>query len=326
MKHAPIVIGGTLVVLVVGVVAGLAMGLVKIDAPHLFSSFTSNGDAVTRTLVLDIRLPRVAAALVTGACLGLAGCLLQSATKNPLGDPQLFGLGGGAAIVQALGMGGIIRTGPWGLFSLSVAASILGAVVVAFFASRKGLSPARLALMSVSLSALAAALTTGILAGTRVFSSQSISFVGGSLANRTWDDVLPAIPFIGLGIVLSLVAAGNLNMLALGDQVAANMGAKPSRTRVTAILASGILGGTAVAVAGLVGFVGLMVPHLARLLVGHDVRGGVVASLLVGAAVMLYADQAARLVFMPHEVPAGLITALAGAPIMMYVARYSRWS
>jgi len=302
------------------------MGLVKIDLPHLLSALVSSGDTIDRTLVWDLRLPRVAAAIVAGACLGLAGCLLQSATKNPLGDPQLFGLGGGACIIQALAMGGIVRTGPWGLFSLSVGASLIGAAVVAFFASRQGLSPARLALMSVSLSALTAAFTTGILAGTRVFSSQSITFVGGSLANRTWNDVLPALPFAGLGIFLSLVTAGNLNALALGEQVAANLGAAPSRTRAVAIVASGILGGTAVAVAGLIGFIGLMVPHLARLLVGHDVRIGVLASILLGAIVTLYADQAARLVFMPSEVPAGLVTALVGAPVMMYVARYTLWN
>ena len=266
------------------------------------------------------------AALLAGACLGVAGCLLQSATRNPLGDPQLFGLGGGAAVVQALAMAGMVTSGAWGLPALSVAASLAGAGVISFFASRQGLSPARLALIGVSLSALAAAVTTGILAGARVFSAQSLTFVGGSFANRGWQDVVPALPFAGLGVLLALPTVGNLNALALGDQVAANLGARPARTRTMAIAASGILGGAAVAIAGMVGFVGLLVPHVARLLVGHDVRGTFLVSILLGAVVTLFADQAARLVFMPSEVPAGLFTALLGAPLMMYVARRTLWN
>jgi iron complex transport system permease protein len=138
--------------------------------------------------------------------------------------------------------------------------------------------------------------------------------------------VTPALPFVVLGLLLALSTVGNLNALALGDQVAANLGARPARTRTLAIAASGILGGAAVAIAGMVGFVGLLVPHVARLLVGHDVRGTLVVSILLGAVVTLFADQAGRLVFMPAEVPAGLFTALLGAPLMMYVARRTLWN
>jgi iron complex transport system permease protein len=189
------------------------------------------------------------------------------------------------------------------------------------FASRQGISPARLALIGVSISALAAAVATGIMAEARVFSMQSVNFIGGSFANLGWQDVLPALPFLAVGLALAAIVMGNLNALSLGDRVAANLGAEPGRTRAASIAAAGILGGVAVAVAGLVGFVGLLVPHLARLLVGHDFRKVLVVSIPLGAAVTLYADQAARLLFMPSEVPAGLVTALLGAPLMIYVAR-----
>jgi len=300
---------------------GLAMGPVKLDVHQLLSAIVSSDDHTAHVLVWDLRLPRVVAALLVGACLGVAGCLLQSSTRNPLGDPQLFGLGGGAAIVQALAMAGLIGIGAWGLFSLSVAASLVGAGVMVLFASRKGMSPARLALIGISLSALAAAAATGILAEARIFSAQPLNFIGGSFANVGWQDVLPALPFFAIGLVLASPVVGNLNVLSLGDRVAANLGAEPGRTRAVAIGASGILGGAAVAVAGLVGFVGLLVPHLARLLVGHDFRKVLVVSIPLGAAVTLLADQAARLVLMPSEVPAGLVTALLGAPLMIYVAR-----
>ena len=321
MRRVALVMAGLSLILVLGALIGVALGPVKLDIHQVMSAILSGEDRMARVLVWDLRLPRVAAALLVGACLGVSGCLLQSSTRNPLGDPQLFGLGGGAAVVQALAIAGLIQIGTWGLFSLSVAASLVGAGVVLVFASRQGISPARLALIGVSISALAAAVATGIMAEARVFSMQSVNFIGGSFANLGWQDVLPALPFLAVGLALAAIVIGNLNALSLGDRVAANLGAEPGRTRAASIAAAGILGGVAVAVAGLVGFVGLLVPHLARLLVGHDFRKVLVVSIPLGAAVTLYADQAARLLFMPSEVPAGLVTALLGAPLMIYVAR-----
>ena len=312
--------------LLIGVFIGIAMGPAKLDFHRLVSTLFGHGDAAAKTLIWDLRLPRVAAALLVGACLGIAGYLLQTSTRNPLGDPQLFGLGGGAAVIQAMAMAGFVGMGTWGLYTLSVMASLVGAAIITFFASREGVSPARLALIGVSLSALTAAIATGALAGARVFSQQSLNFVGGSLANRGWQDIVPALPFLGLGIIVAIPVLGNLKVLALGDQVAANLGAEPGRTRAVALASSGILGGTAVAVAGIVGFVGLLVPHIARLLVGHDVKPAFTISILLGACVVLFADQVARLAFMPSEVPAGMITALLGAPLMIYVARRIRWN
>jgi iron complex transport system permease protein len=321
LRRAVIVLAALAILLFLGALMGVALGPVKLDIHQVLSAIVSGDDHTAHVLVWDLRLPRVAAALVVGACLGLSGCLLQSSTRNPLGDPQLFGLGGGAAVIQALAIAGLIQIGTWGLFSLSVVASLMGAGAIALFASRQGISPARLALIGVSISALAAAAATGIMAEARIFSMQSSNFIGGSFANLGWQDVLPGLPFLGLGLLLAAAVVGNLNALSLGDKVAANLGAEPVRTRAVSMAASGILGGAAVAVAGLVGFLGLLVPHLARLLVGHDFRKVLLVSIPLGAAVMLYADQAARLVFTPSEIPAGLVTALLGAPLMIYVAR-----
>jgi iron complex transport system permease protein len=321
LRRVTLVIAGLALILVLGAFMSVALGPVKLDIHQVLSAILSGEDRMAHVVVWDLRLPRVAAALVVGACLGLAGCLLQSSTRNPLGDPQLFGLGGGAAVVQALAIAGLLGMGTWALLSLSVAASLVGAGAIALFASRQGISPARLALIGVSISALAAAAATGILAEARIFSSQSLYFIGGSFVNRGWQDLLPAVPFLGVGLLLALPIVGNLNVLGLGDRVAANLGAEPRRTRTIAIVSSGILGGAAVAVAGLVGFVGLLVPHLARLLVGHDFRRVFLVSIPLGAAFTLYADQAARLIFMPSEIPVGLVTAIVGAPLMIYVAR-----
>jgi iron complex transport system permease protein len=168
---------------------------------------------------------------------------------------------------------------------------------------------------------LLTALATGILAEARVFTQQSLVLLGGSFSNRGWQDAIPALPYMAAGLMLAAPVVGQLNVLSLGDRIAANLGVRPSQTRWLALLAAGVLGGTAVAVAGMVGFVGMLVPHLARLLVGHDFRRIALISIPLGAALVLYADQIARLAFMPSEIPVGLVTALVGAPLMIYIAR-----
>ena len=272
-------------------------------------------------IVHSFRIPRVVAALVVGACLGAAGALLQSATRNPLGDPQLFGLGGGAAIVQALAMAGVIGAGDWMVASLSVLAAVVGALLIFLSASRENLTPARLALTGVSVGALTVAIAAAILMHARVFSLQALALFSGSLANRSWDDVAPVIPFLALGIAMAVVAAGRLNLLVLGDRLTGHLGASPRSTRLVALVSAGVLAGAGVSLAGVVGFVGLLTPHVVRLMLGNDARIVMAVSVPAGALVVLYADQLARLALMPAEIPVGLVTTVLGAPLMIWVAR-----
>ena len=272
-------------------------------------------------IVHSFRMPRVVAALVVGASLGAAGSLLQSATRNPLGDPQLFGLGGGAAIVQALAMAGVLGAGAWGVTSLSVVAAVLGALLIFLLSSREDLTPARLALVGVSIGALTVAIAAAILMHARVFSLQALALFSGSLANRSWSDVVPVLLFLVLGIAMAVVAAGRLNLLVLGDRLAGHLGASPKSTRLVALVSAGMLAGVGVSLAGVVGFVGLLTPHIVRLMLGNDARVIMAVSVPTGALVVLYADQLARLVLMPAEIPVGLVTTALGAPLMIWVAR-----
>ena len=305
-----------------GCVVGVAFGTSNFEASTLLRVlFTDSGDPTAEVIVGSLRLPRVVAAMLAGASLGAAGALLQSATRNPLGDPQLFGLGGGSAIVQALALAGVVIAGPWGLTSLSVLAAVVGAILIFLLASRENLTPARLALIGVSIGALTLAIAAAILTHSRVFSFQALTLFSGSLANRSWTDVAPVLPFLGLGIVLAILAAGRLNVLVLGDRLARQLGASPKSTRFVAMLSAGVLAGAGVALAGVVGFVGLLTPHVVRLLVGSDARVVMAFSFPVGALVVLYADQVSRLAFMPSEIPVGLVTTVLGAPLMIWVAR-----
>jgi len=283
--------------------------------------FTDSADPTAEVIVRSLRIPRVVAALVVGASLGAAGSLIQSATRNPLGDPQLFGLGGGASIVQALALSGVLNVGPWGLASLSAAAGLAGAFLIYVLASRESLTPARLALVGVSIGALTLAVAAAILTHARIFSLQALALFSGSLANRGWTDVTPAIPYLALGLGLAVLAAGRLNLLVLGDRLAWQLGASPKSTRLMTLASAGVLAGAAVSLAGVVGFVGLFTPHMVRLLVGNDARTVMAVSVPVGALVVLYSDQIARLAFMPAEIPVGLITTVLGAPLMIWVAR-----
>ena len=313
---------GLAVALLVGCFVGVAFGTANLEAPTLIRAlFADSSDPTAEVIVRSIRMPRVAAALVAGACLGVAGSLIQSATRNPLGDPQIFGLGGGAAIVQALALAGVLGTGPWGLTSLSVVAALMGAVLISLLSSRESLTPARLALIGVSIGALTLAIAAAILTHARVFSLQALALFSGSLANRGWADIIPVIPFLLLGISLAILAAGRLNLLVLGDRLAGHLGASPKLTRLMAMASAGVLAGAAVSLAGVVGFVGLLTPHVVRLLMGNDARTVMAVSIPVGALVVLYSDQVSRLAFMPAELPVGLVTTALGAPLMIWVAR-----
>ncbi|MYB47825.1 MAG: iron ABC transporter permease [Dehalococcoidia bacterium] len=317
-----LVLTGLAVALVTGCVVGVAFGTTNLEASTLLKAlFTDSEDPAVDVIVRSLRAPRVVAAMVAGACLGAAGSLLQSATRNPLGDPQLFGLGGGAAIVQALALAGVVTVGPWGLTSLSVLAALAGALLIFLLASRENLTPARLALIGVSMGALTLAIAGAILTHARVFSLQALALFSGSLANRSWEDVMSAIPFLALGIVLAVLAAGRLNLLVLGDRLAGHLGAGPKTTRFMALASAGVLAGAGVALAGVVGFVGLLTPHVVRLLMGSDARTVMAVSVPTGALVVLYSDQVSRLAFMPSEIPVGLVTTVLGAPLMIWVAR-----
>ena len=168
----------------------------------------------------------------------------------------LFGVAGGAAIVQALVLAGVITTAGFGLFGCSVLGALLGSVFISMMSSRKEIGQAKLALIGISVSALSVSVSVGILVHSRVFTQQSLVFISGSFANRGWHEIISSLPFILIGMVLAAGVSGRLNILALGDEIASNLGGSPERTRIIAIASAAILSGCAVAIGGLVGFEG----------------------------------------------------------------------
>ncbi|EIY5046892.1 TPA: FecCD family ABC transporter permease [Klebsiella quasipneumoniae subsp. similipneumoniae] len=275
-------------------------------------------------IIVELRLVRLAAALLTGAALGVAGLLLQTVIRNPLGEPHILGLNAGASLAvvatSALGLslGAFPAARP--LTAACGAALLFGGVMVLASAGRGGATPLRITLCGVALSAFASAVTAAIL----ILDEQTLlamrTWLAGDLAGLNWSTLRTALvpALIGLGVALFL--APRLNVLALGDKVALGLGVNLVQTRLLGLLAIALLCGVAVAVAGPIGFVGLVVPHVVRRLVTEDIRLALPLAAPVGALVLLLADIAARTLVAPQELATGAMTALVGAPLFIFIA------
>ena len=309
-----------LLLISIGFAIGLLFGSSNLSIQDFINTITTKNNPGHIMIIWDIRMPRIVIALVVGAGFAISGALLQTTTRNPLGDPQLFGITGGALIVNAFAVSGILNVEIWQEMSIAVIASILGSGLIYYCSSREQLKPATLALIGFSIGAMSIAISTGIMAYSRVFTQQALGVIGGSTANLTWDDFIPIIPFTILGIFICLMISNRLHVLVLGDTIAKTLGVNPKQTRLFAIIAAAILSGASVNIVGSIGLLGLITPHITRIIVGNNVKTILLYSIPFGSLIMIYSDQISRLVFMPYEVPVGLVITIIGAPIMIYLA------
>ncbi|OQR45528.1 heme ABC transporter [Klebsiella aerogenes] len=275
-------------------------------------------------IIVDLRLVRLAAALLTGAALGVAGVLLQTVIRNPLGEPHILGLNAGASLAvvatSALGLsvGDFPAARP--LTAACGAALLFGGVMALASAGRGGATPLRITLCGVAISAFASAVTAAIL----ILDEQTLlamrTWLAGDLAGLNWATLQAALVPALSGMGLALLLAPRLNVLALGDKVALGLGVNLVQTRQLGLAAIALLCGAAVAVAGPIGFVGLVVPHVVRRLITQDIRLALPLAAPVGALVLLLADIAARTIVAPQELATGAMTALVGAPLFIFIA------
>ncbi|HEY5350484.1 MAG TPA: iron ABC transporter permease [Candidatus Lustribacter sp.] len=299
----------------------LAVGGTTISPHDLFAAIVHPGSASdAATIVWSLRLPRIAIAATVGASLALAGTLMQALLRNPLIDPYITGVssGAGAAIAIAVTLGVALAAVP----ALGFVAGLATAVSVAVLARRgSGLDAERLILAGVSISALMSAFVA--LALTRLAhgnaSAEIIAWLAGSLSGRGWTDLAAAAPYAVSGAVLGIATIPALNVVRVGERRAATLGVDIARLQWILLAAAALLTAAAVALSGLVGFVGLIVPHLARRLVGADLRAGVPAALALGAALVIVADAASRALFAPLEIPLGVLLAFIGVPAFLYL-------
>ena len=273
-----------------------------------------------------LRVPRTLLALLAGAALGLAGAIMQGVTRNPLADPGILGVNMGASLAVVIGVAWFGMASAQAYIWSAIAGAAGAALFVYTIGSlgRGGATPLKLALAgaatSVAFSSLvmAVVLPRGDIAGG--IQAWQIGGVGGATSDR----VLPVLPFLGIGFAISLLSARKLNSLVLGDDVAAGLGEHVAAARAVAACGAILLCGATTAICGPIGFIGLMVPHLCRVLIGVDHRWLLPFSALGGAALLLAADILGRIVARPGEIDVGIITALIGAPFFILIVRRQR--
>lgn len=270
--------------------------------------------------IFEIRLPRVLLATLVGACLGVAGLLLQGVVRNPLASPEVIGITGGASLaaVSFLALGGTALGEGWLPLAALVGALSVAMLILAL--TGRGVTPTRLVLIGIGIAAALGAATTLVLVlSTDALAMQAYVWLTGSLYAAQWNEVLGLAPWAVVGLSLALLLARRLDALALGDDLAMGLGTAVAGTRLMMLLLAVALAGSAVAFAGGLSFIGLLAPHISRRLVKRGHTALVPVSALVGALILLHADLLGRIAFLPRDLPAGIFVAGIGAPFFVYL-------
>jgi iron complex transport system permease protein len=325
-KRAAIVLLTLTGVLLLACVAGAAFGAVPVSASDVVgavgAALRGAPLSTSQALVMDLRLPRVALAALVGACLAAAGVLYQALFRNALADPYVLGVSSGAGLGAALAFA-ITGVGAAALWAPPIAAFV-GALatitLVAALATRRGvMETLSLLLAGVAVSYTLSALTSFVLVMRHEQMSRIVFWMMGGLQGATWTQVGIVAGMLAVGLAVPLIFARELNIMLLGEERAGELGVNVERVKRLILAAASLVVSAAVSVSGLIGFVGLMTPHAARLVLGPDHRLLLPASVLSGAIVMVLADLISRVVLAPVELPVGIVTALAGGPLFVWL-------
>lgn len=303
--------------------ASLVYGYTDTTWKDAFLTFIEPNGSNEHLIIRDVRFPRALIATFVGACLGVSGAIMQSITRNPLSSPSILGVNAGASFFVVLGVVFLsvqsLQTYMWLSFGGASFAFLL--VFLLSSAGREGLTPLKLTLAGSAITALFASFTQGLLVLNETALDQVLFWLAGSVANRPLQLLVNAIPYMSIALILSFLRAKELNVLSIGDDVAVGLGQRTIWTKFFFGACAVVLAGSAVAVAGPIGFVGIIIPHVIRSIVGLDHRWILPYSAIGGAILLLLADIASRYILMPQELPVGVMTALIGVPFFIFVAR-----
>jgi iron complex transport system permease protein len=304
-------------------VASLAIGTQNVALPTVWLAVTDYRDIGDQWIVHDLRVPRTVLGLLVGLALGLSGTLIQAVGRNPLADTEVLGINSGAALfvvsaIAVLGLAGV-WTYIWFAFAGALFAMLL--VYLVGMTGRATVTPVRVLLAGVAIGAVMDGIGFTIrLRNPRAFDNMRF-WDAGALDGRSLEVAAAIAPFIGIGFVLCIVVGRSLNITALGDDLAKSMGGNVARTRAVSLVAVTLLAGAATAGAGPIGFIGLMVPHAVRRFTGPDWRWILAYGCAVAPALLLAADIVGRVCIRPAELPAGIVTAFLGAPVLIWLVR-----
>lgn len=299
----------------------ILLGAAEIHPGTVWEAIAHFDGSTEHLIIRTVRLPRTLLALLVGAALAVAGAITQGLTRNPLAAPGILGInvGAGLAMVVAIALGGS-RSEAIG-FAFLGAAIATGVVFGLASMGGRGITPLKLVIAGAALSSLLGALTTAILILSQRTLDEIRFWLAGSLASQDLANLLPLLPYLVLGLVAALLLGRQLTLLSLGDDVAQGLGLQTAWVKGAAAVVVILLAGSAVALAGPIGFVGLVVPHVVRFAVGVDYRWILPYAMVFGAILLSLADIAARWLIRPQELPVGVMTALLGAPFFIYLAR-----
>jgi len=303
-----------------GIILSLTKGAVPMSLSDIFLAVFSDHSGTSGQVIWNIRLPRTLVGALVGINLALAGAILQGVMKNPLADPHIIGISSGAGLAGVTIMV-LFPHQEYLVTPMAFIGAMTSAILIYALAWKGGIRPVRIILAGVAVSAF---LNSGISALLVFYSDRvhgALMWMVGGLSARSWPHLTLILPYTLLGSILALFGARRLNLLNLGDGIARGLGLNVEVSRLALTAVAALLAASAVSVVGLLGFVGLIVPHIARLLVGSDYRYLLPASAILGIAVVTISDTVARVAFSPIEIPVGIIMALLGAPFFLYLLR-----
>lgn len=311
-----------LVALALCLLASIGLGAADIRPGTAWAALVAFDGSTEHLIIRTVRVPRALIAAAVGASLAVAGALMQGLTRNPLASPGILGVNAGAALA-VVGAVFLLKTGSLALYAwFAFAGAGLAAAAVYLLGSigRGGPTPLKLTVAGAALTALLSSLTTAVLILSQRTLDEIRFWLAGSVAGRDLSLFLQVAPYPAVGLVVALLLGRQITTLGLGEDVAKGLGQRTAWVKAAAACCVVLLAGGAVAVAGPIGFVGLVVPHVVRFFVGVDYRWILPYAALLGAILLLLADVGARLVIKPQELPVGVMTALLGAPFFIYLA------
>lgn len=315
-----IVCAGSLCLLFAVCLLSIRYGSIDYGVSEIIGAISAAETTTVHTIIMNIRMPRTLIAVMVGANLAVSGALLQSVMRNPLADPGLTGVSAGAglaAVTIMLALPQLARFVPIAAFL----GGIIAAFMVYLLAWKRGIDPIRIILAGVAVNAI---LGGGLSLLSVLYSDRIqgvIMWLNGTVAGTSWYQVGTLLPYSLLGMIAAMLCINTANLLQLGDDAAKSLGLRVSTARVVLSLVAAFLAGISVAIVGLIGFIGLVVPHISRLLVGTDYRYMLPVSAVLGAALLVSADTGARAALGPLELPVGILMAIIGGPFFLYLLR-----
>ncbi|MFD1737865.1 FecCD family ABC transporter permease [Bacillus salitolerans] len=314
-------IGGILILLI-GIMISTSIGMSEVTFFHVAESFFSTDLTKEHLIAQTVRLPRAIIACIIGANLAVAGAIMQAITRNPLASPQIFGINAGASLLVVAST--VFFTGLSSnslIYFAFIGAAVGGFLVYYLGSAGGGMTPVKLALAGIAIHFFLSALTEGLIIFHEHTTEGILFWLAGAVDSKDWQDVETLLPWAAFGLLGSFLVAKSISILSLGENVAKGLGQNVGWIRIISGGLVVVLAGASVSIAGPIGFVGLIIPHITRYLVGIDYRIVLPFSALFGAILLIYADILARFIAFPYESPVGIVTALLGAPFFFYLIK-----